>query len=325
MGEPWGFTGDTMKAAGGAAPSSASTTSASDAPKEKRQRLVAASSTSGSSSSGSAPRLPARWSLEGFRVVITGSTKGLGYACAEEMLGLGAHVVISARSAADVDGVCAKLAERFGKDRVHGCAADISTGAGRSSLVSFVTSLWGGALDGLVNNAGTNVRKRIDDATEEEYRTMMATNVDSTWFLCKHFKPLLEKSQRPSVINVSSAAGVKSTGTGSVYAMTKAAMAHLSQSLGCEWGPIGIRVNCVCPWMARTPMLEAAVKANPQQLVDVKKATPLGRLGEPEDTASMVAFLCMPASSYITGQVISVDGGLYAQGFRGPCVPEAKL
>eukprot|EP00434_Breviolum_minutum_P010454 symbB.v1.2.009219.t1/scaffold582.1/size184522/5 len=138
-------------------------------------------------------------------------------------------------------------------------------------------------------------------------------------------KPLLERSSYGSVVNISSAAGLRSTGTGSVYAMTKAAMVQLTKNLACEWGPLGIRVNCVCPWMARTPLLEEAVKNNPQQLEDVKHATPLARLGEPEDTGAAVAFLCMPTAAYITGQVISVDGGLYAQGFRGPCVPDPKL
>ena len=102
--------------------------------------------------------------------------------------------------------------------------------------------------------------------------------------------------------------------------MTKAAMAHMSEALACEWACEGIRVNCVCPWMARTPLLEAAVAKDPSQLDEVTEATPLGRLGEPADTAGAVAFLCMPASAYITGLVLAVDGGLAAQGFRGPGV-----
>ncbi|CAJ1352979.1 unnamed protein product [Effrenium voratum] len=249
-----------------------------------------------------------RWSLDGFKVVVTGSTKGLGRACAAEMLALGAEVVITARKPAEVEATCAELA---GSGKVYGLAADVSGKEGREALAAYVQNLWGGVLDGLVNNVGTNVRKPIHEATEEEYTTMMRTNVDSCWFLCKMFKPMLERSSRPSVVNISSAAGVRSTGTGSVYAMTKAAMAHLALSLACEWGPLGIRVNCV--------------RNNPQQLEDVKRVTPLARLGEPEDTAGAVAFLCMPAAAYITGQVISVDGGLQAQGFRGPCVAEPRL
>ncbi|CAE7407656.1 unnamed protein product [Symbiodinium natans] len=265
-----------------------------------------------------------RWSLEGFKVVVTGSTKGLGLACAQELLQLGAEVVITARKAAEVEETCASLSS-LTKRSPSGIAADVSTKEGREALVAHVQKLWGGSLDGLVNNVGTNVRKPIQEATEEEYYNMMRTNIDSCWFLCKMFKPMLERSSRASVVNISSAAGVRSTGTGSVYAMTKAAMAHLACSLACEWGPLGIRVNCVCPWMARTPLLEEAVRNNPQQLEDVKRVTPLSRLGEPEDTAGAVAFLCMPAAAYITGQIISVDGGLFAQGFRGPCVADPKL
>ena len=80
-------------------------------------------------------------------------------------------------------------------------------------------------------------------------------------------------------------------------------MAHMSEALACEWAGYGIRVNCVCPWMARTPLLEAAIKNDPTQLDRVCLGTPLGRLGEPKDTSGMAAFLCMPAAAYVTGQV----------------------
>ncbi|CAE7946561.1 unnamed protein product [Symbiodinium sp. KB8] len=264
-----------------------------------------------------------RWSLQGFKAVVTGR-QGLGLAVAKEMLQLGAEVVIMSHKPAEVEETCASLTTLM-KRPVPGVAADISTKEGREVLVAYVEKLWGGSLDGLVNNVGTNVRKPIHEATEGEYYNMMRTNLDSCWFLCKMFKPMLERSSRASVVNISSAAGVRSTGTGSVYAMTKAAVAHLARVLACEWGPLGIRVNCVCPWMVRTPLLEEAIRNDPQQLEDVKRTTPLARLGEPDDTAGTVAFLCMPAAAYITGQIISVDGGLFAQGFRGPCVAEPKL
>ena len=102
--------------------------------------------------------------------------------------------------------------------------------------------------------------------------------------------------------------------------MAKAAVCHASEALACEWAAAKIRVNCVCPWMVRTPLLEEAVKGDPSALHLAEAATPMGRLGDPKDTAAAVAFLCMPASVYITGQVIAVDGGLAAQGFQGPCV-----
>ena len=225
-----------------------------------------------------------------------------------------------------------------GATRVHTLAADVSTAAGRAALIAKATELWGGGLDVLVNNVGTNRRARVEEATEDDYRAMVTTNLDSAFFLCKLALPLLRNSRHASVVNVSSLAGIRSSGTrcaqfaaacrailrrpsapsrsgtGVIYAMTKAAMAHMSEALACEWACEGIRVNCVCPWMARTPLLEAAVAKDPSQLDEVTEATPLGRLGEPADTAGAVAFLCMPASAYITGQVLSVSGGLTMNG-----------
>jgi Tropinone reductase 1 len=173
-------------------------------------------------------------------------------------------------------------------------------------------------LDCLVNNVGTNIRSRIEDSTEADYETMLRTNIDSSFFLCKDFFGALKESEG-CVVNISSAAGIRSSGTGSIYALTKGAMCQLTLALACEWGRHNIRVNCVCPWMTFTPLLREAVKNDPSQIDAAKKWTPLKRLAEPEEIASAVTFLCLPASSYITGQIVAVDGGLSAQGFQGPC------
>jgi len=261
---------------------------------------------------------PGRWDLRSLRVVITGGSKGLGLACATEMLQLGAAVLVTARGEAELQLVRAQLAEEHG-DRIQIIAADVSSADGRAAVVAKATALWS-ALDILVNNVGTNRRAPTEVATDEDYQAMVRTNQDSAFFMSKLCLPLLRQSRHPSVVNVSSVAGIRSTGTGVIYAMTKAAMVHMSEALACEWAAYGIRVNCVAPWMARTPLLEEAVAKDPKQLDMVCEATPLGRLGEPQDTAAAVAFLCMPAAAYITGQVIAVDGGTVAQGFRGPCV-----
>lgn len=278
-------------------------------PAAKRQRLLAGN--------------PERWSLKGFRIVVTGSTKGIGHSIAVELLGLGAHVLITARNSAEVDSVVKDLCKDGHK--AYGIACDVATKEGRQVLVDKVSALWGGELDGLVNNVGTNKRLAVEDVTDEDYHLMVTTNLDSSWFLCKLLKPFLQKSSHPSVVNVASVAGVMSTGTGSVYAVTKAAVAHLSKSLGCEWGPVGIRVNCVCPWMTMTPLMEESLEKHPAQIAQAVSDTPLGRIGDPEDSAGVVAFLLMRAAAYVTGQIICADGGLCSQAFCGPCVPNSRV
>lgn len=212
------------------------------------------------------------------------------------------------------------LAKEHGAERVHVLAADVATVEGREALVAKAIALWGGALDGLVNNVGTNIRKPVAESTDAEYETMVSTNQTSAYYMCKACLPLLRKSERASIVNVASLAGLRSSGTGVIYAMTKAAMIHMSEAMACEWAAYGIRVNAVAPWMARTPLLEAAVAKDPSQLDKVCEATPLGSLGEPSDTAGAVAFLCMPAAAYVTGQCLAIDGGVAAQGYRGPCI-----
>jgi len=262
----------------------------------------------------------ARWRLDGLRCIVTGGSKGLGLACVREMLELGASVLFTARGQQELEKAHALLAADFGSERVHYIAADVSTAEGRAALIARATELWDGTLDVLVNNVGTNDRKPAADVAVAEYEGMVATNQSSAFFLCSLCLPLLRRSRAASVVCVSSLAGIRSSGTGVVYAMTKAAMNHMAEALACEWAGYGIRVNAVAPWMAKTPLLEAAVAKDPSALDAVMEATPLGRLGEPHDTAGAVAFLCMPAAAYITGQVLAVDGGLAAQGYRGPCV-----
>jgi Tropinone reductase 1 len=210
-------------------------------------------------------------------------------------------------------------------ERVFGCACDVSTAPGRASLVACINEAFPDGLTGLINNVGTNTRASILDQTEAEYITMINTNVSSAYFLCKDLAPNLFKAANASthsavVVNVSSMAGLRSSGTGAVYGMCKAALMSLTRSLACEWSRKNVRVNCVAPWMTYTPMLAAAVESVPSALDKVKAWTPMGRLCTPEEVAGPVLFLCMPMSSYVTGVCIPVDGGLNAQGFDGPCV-----
>ena len=158
---------------------------------------------------------PKRWDMGGLRCIVTGGSKGLGRACVEEFLELGASVLFTARGADELARVATELRGQYNDDRerVHTLAADVSTAEGRDALIAKATELWGGGLDVLVNNVGTNRRARVEEATEDDYRAMVTTNLDSAFFLCKLALPLLRNSRHASVVNVSSLAGIRSSGT----------------------------------------------------------------------------------------------------------------
>ena len=165
---------------------------------------------------------PKRWDMGGLRCIVTGGTKGLGRACVEEFLELGASVLFTARGADELARVATELRGQYcddDRERVHTLAADVSTAAGRDALIAEATRIWGGGfvasqirLDVLVNNVGTNRRARVEEATEDDYRAMVTTNLDSAFFLCKLALPLLRNSRHASVVNVSSLAGIRSSG-----------------------------------------------------------------------------------------------------------------
>ncbi|MGZ8852770.1 MAG: SDR family oxidoreductase, partial [Thermoanaerobaculia bacterium] len=119
-----------------------------------------------------------------------------------------------------------------------------------------------------------------------------------------------------SIVNVVSVAGFRNLGTGTPYAMSKAAVIQMTRSIAAEWAKDGIRVNAVAPWYIRTPLAEPVLK-DPARLAAIISRTPLGRVGEIEEVAGLTAFLCLPAASYITGQCIAVDGGFSVGGVFG--------
>jgi Tropinone reductase 1 len=257
------------------------------------------------------------WSLKGRNFVVTGGTKGIGYATSVQLLAHGAEgLIVCSRGPAN--DALQSLQKDYPTASISHVQCDISTDEGRKKLVE-TTKNTVSSLHGLVNNVGINTRKSVLEQTPEEYHNMMKTNIDSAYFLCKMMSDVFD-SAGATIVNVSSAAGVQSSGTGAAYGLSKAALNHYSKILACEWAYRNIRVNAVTPWMTMTPMLEDAVKKDPTQLDKVKEWTPMNRLAKPEEIAAPIVFLCLPASSYITGQVLGVDGGLTAQGFSGPCI-----
>ena len=252
------------------------------------------------------------WSLGGQRALVTGGTKGIGEAVVQQFLDLGAAVFIVAR---DNDLLQRQLTDyRAQGHTVEGVAADVGQPGAAVTIIEAVRSIWDG-LDILVNNAGTNIRKPTADYSPAEYDHILNTNLRSAYELSQAAYPLLRQSATGGkIVMVSSVSGLTHTSSGSLYGMTKAALLQLTRNLAVEWAADRIRVNAVAPWYIKTP-LASPVLNNPEKLAGILSRTPMKRIGEPEEVASVVSFLCMPASGYVTGQTIAVDGGLLTWGY----------
>lgn len=252
-----------------------------------------------------------RWTLKYKKALITGATHGIGRAIAEEFLDLGAEIFIISRDQKETE---EQVRNYISKGFIaSGLKCDVTYKEDREKLFKEINSKWG-VLDILINNAGTNTRKKTLENSEEDYDQLMNLNAKSVFELCKLFHPLLKKSGDASIVNITSVAGVTSVGTGSPYAISKAAVNHFTKYLSVEWAKDNIRVNAVAPWYIRTSLTGPVLK-DPQKLNAILSRTPMNRIGAPEEVAAAAAFLSMPAASYITGECIAVDGGFLKYGF----------
>ncbi|EOY33934.1 NAD(P)-binding Rossmann-fold superfamily protein isoform 2 [Theobroma cacao] len=233
-----------------------------------------------------------RWSLHGMTALVTGGTKGIGHAIVEELAGLGARIHTCSRTETELNKCLLEWqAKGF---QVTGSACDVSSKAQREKLINTASSVFNGKLDILINNVGTS-----------------AHNLS----LLAH--PLLKASGAGSVVLLSSIAGLIPLRTAPTYGATKGAMNQLAKYLACEWAGDNIRVNAVAPSVIRTPLVEPFFHDEKALEAFITKI-PMGRTGEPKEVSSLVAFLCLPAASYITGQIIYVDGGITLNGLFFP-------
>jgi Tropinone reductase 1 len=252
-----------------------------------------------------------KWSLDGRSALVTGATRGIGLAVVDELLALGARVLFVARCGEDVE---AREAGWRGQGLdAQGVAADVASSEGRTKVMESLRS-WTDRLDVLVNNVGTNIRKPASDYSEEEFSAVFRANLESAFHVSRLCHGLLREG-RGSVVNVASVAGLTHLCTGAPYAMTKAAMIQMTRNLAVEWAPDYVRVNAVAPWYIDTPLARQVLDDKDYRAA-VLARTPMGRIGGSEEVAAAIAFLCMPAAGYITGQCLAVDGGFTANGFQ---------
>ena len=254
-----------------------------------------------------------RWRLDGKLALVTGASAGIGFATARELVALGADVLLNGRDLNSLENARDEILEEFPLRDVQIFPADVSRDEERRDLIDWVEDFDEG-LHILINNAGGNKSMPATDYSDEEWRHLFELNTFSAFEISRFCHPLLVKHAATSVVNVGSVSGVTHVRTGAVYGMTKAAMHQMTRNLAVEWAEDGIRVNSVAPWYIRTRRTSEKL-ADPEYLDDVLLRTPMGRVGEPEEVAAAIAFLCMPASSYITGECVAVDGGFLRYGF----------
>ncbi len=235
-------------------------------------------------------------SLDGKTALVTGASRGIGRAIAIELAAGGAAVVVGYRSGREE---AEALAAELGGRAVQ---ADVSSAEDAKRLVEEA-----GDLDILVNNAGLTRDGLLARMPDDDWRTVIETNLSSVFYTCRAVCRPMMKKRGGSIVNVSSIVGVHGNAGQTNYAASKAGIIGFTKSLAKELGGRNVRANVVAPGYVKTQLTDVL----PEEATGLMLAnTPLGRLGEPEDIAGAVRFLCSDAASFITGEVLLVDGGL---------------
>jgi 3-oxoacyl-[acyl-carrier protein] reductase len=235
-------------------------------------------------------------SLEGKTALVTGASRGIGRAIAVELAGAGATVVLGYRSGREeAEAAAADLGARA-------VQADVSNADGAARLIEEA-----GDLDILVNNAGLTRDGLLARMPDEDWRTVLDTNLSSVFYTCRAVcRPMMRK-RAGSIVNVSSIVGVRGNPGQTNYAASKAGIIGFTKSLARELGGRGVRANVVAPGYVTSRLTDVL----PDEVTAAMlQNTPLGRFGDPEDIAGAVRFLCSDAAAFITGEVLHVDGGL---------------
>ncbi|KAF7416121.1 hypothetical protein PC9H_002381 [Pleurotus ostreatus] len=250
--------------------------------------------------------------------IVTGAAQGIGKAIAIQLANDGFSVVISDIAAKQslMDDVAAEIKTKNVDARTLVVPADVSSASDVNNLVAKTKETFGG-LDVMVANAGVCWSKSILDVTVEEWEKLFAINVRGV-LLCYQAaaRLMIEQKRGGRIIGASSIAGKKGSAMIGAYSASKFAIRSLTQTAACEWGVHGITVNAYAPGTIDTPMLREAAGAvitpSGASIIDqFKAATPLGRVGEPEEIANFVSMLASEKSSYMTGQTITIDGGIW--------------
>jgi len=242
--------------------------------------------------------------LRGKRVVISGASSGIGLGAARALSVAGAEVGLLARNAEKLGAAVDEIG-----DAAWAWPCDVSDQNSVRAFAEEVARRWG-AVDGLVNNAGIAAMAGVDETTTETWDEVFAINVRGPFLMCRELGTLLANGNASSVVNVSSTLAERAIPGMAAYNASKAALNQLTRSLALEWAPT-VRVNAVMPAVVNTP-IHSLRGMTEEQVHEMGGMHPLGRIGEPADIAAMITFLLSDASSWMTGTIIPVDGGMLA-------------
>jgi NAD(P)-dependent dehydrogenase (short-subunit alcohol dehydrogenase family) len=247
--------------------------------------------------------------LDGRVAVVTGGGQGIGFACAQALGEAGAIVVVAEMMPDRVKSSVAAL-EKLGL-KASGITLDVTKSKDVDKAAAEVIKKHG-RVDILVNNAGVAKSDvRAEDTSDDHWRFHMDVNVDGVFWCCRAFGREMLKQGKGAIVNIGSMSGyiVNKPQPQSFYNASKAAVHHMTRSLAAEWAKRGVRVNAVAPTYIETPLTSFGIKENPEMYKTWLEMTPMGRVGQPDEIASVVQFLASDASSLVTGTIVLADGG----------------
>lgn len=248
--------------------------------------------------------------MSGRRALITGGSKGLGKAMARGMAECGAEVMLCSRSAGELEAAAAEIGKGLDGARVHWRVCDMGDRAAVDELAAAAEETMGG-VDILVNNAGSNTPQAIDEIDDETWDRILELNLSSIMRLTRALVPGMKEREWGRVIHISSVLGVGSKPARNVYSATKAALIGFAKASALDLGPFGITVNCIGPGPFLTDLPMSLLSEAEKE--EFSRMTALGRWGDPRELAGPAVMLASEAGSYITGEILLVDGGAFAR------------